>query len=134
MRRPLRFMPPLGPKPLSPKERVVAEWRGVDSSPAERSRPVKAMDDVMPGVMKKLRLDQRRVEAEIVRVWNGIMDPNVAAHAKPDRMVNGSTLCVVVDSNAWLDEIVRYRRKEILDRLQHSFGPELVKKISFRLG
>ena len=127
-------MPPLGPKPLSAKERVVAEWRGVDLTAAERSRPIKGMDDVMPGLMKKLRLDQRRVEAEIVRVWNSIMDPNVAAHAKPDRMVNRSTLCVVVDSNVWLDEIVRYRRKEILDRLQHSFGPEMVKKISFRLG
>ena len=133
MRRPFRFMPPRGPEPLNPKERVLAEWRRVDLSAAERSRPIKTMDDVMPGVVKRLRLDQRRAEAEIVRVWNSIMDPNVAAHAKPDRMVN-RTLCVVVDSNVWLDEIVRYRRKEILDRLHHSFGPELVKKISFRLG
>lgn len=133
MRRPFRFMPPRGPEPLNPKERVLAEWRRVDLSAAERSRPIKTMDDVMPGVVKKLRLDQRRAEAEIVRVWNSIMDPNLAAHAKPDRMVN-RTLCVVVDSNVWLDEIVRYRRKEILDRLHHSFGPELVKKISFRLG
>ena len=125
-------MPPLGPPPLSAKERVVTEWRGVDLSAAERARPAKTMDDVMPGVMKKLRLDQRRSEAEIVRVWNSIMDPNVAAHARPDRLVN-RTLCVVVDSNAWLDEIVRYRRKEILDRLHHSFGRELVTKISFRL-
>ena len=91
------------------------------------------MADVMPGLEKKLRLDQRRAEAEIVRVWNNIMDATVAAHARPDRMVN-RTLCVVVDSNAWLSEIVRYRRKEILDRLHHSFGPEMVKKISFRLG
>ena len=133
MRRPLRFMPPLGPPPLSAKERVVAEWRGIDLAAAERARPAKTMDDVMPGVMKKLRLDQRQAEAEIVRVWNSIMDPNIAAHAKPDRMVN-RTLCVVVDSNVWLDEILRYRRKEILDRLHHSFGREFVTKISFRLG
>ena len=126
-------MPPLGPQPLNPKERVLAEWRGVDLSAAERSRPVKGMDDIMPGVIKKLRLEQRQVEAQIVRVWNSIMDPNIAAHAKPDRMVN-RTLCVIVDSNAWLDEILRYRRKEILDRLHHSFGREMVQKISFRLG
>ena len=30
--------------------------------------------------------------------------------------------------------VVRYRRREILDRLQHSFGKEMVKKISFRVG
>lgn len=29
---------------------------------------------------------------------------------------------------------LRYRRKEILDRLQHSFGRGVIKKISFRVG
>ncbi len=39
-----------------------------------------------------------------------------------------------VDNSVWLDEIVRYRRKEILDRLQHSFGREMIARISFRVG
>jgi predicted nucleic acid-binding Zn ribbon protein len=128
-------MPALGPKPLTAKERVLAGWRGMDLSAAEKARThsAKTMDDMMPGVLKTLRLDQRRAEAEIVRVWNNILDPNIAAHAKPDRLRKG-TLFVLVDSNVWLDEICRYRRKEILDRLQHSFGHELVARISFRLG
>ena len=41
---------------------------------------------------------------------------------------------VNVDSSVWLDEIVRYRRREILDRLQHSFGRKMIQKISFRVG
>ena len=107
----------------------------MDLSPAEKAtaNPAKAMDTVLPGVLKTLRLDQRRVEAEIVRVWNNILDPNIAAHAKPNGLRNG-TLFVLVDSNAWLDEILRYRRKEILDRLRHSFGHEMILKISFSLG
>jgi hypothetical protein len=135
MRRPLRFLPPKGPPPLSGKERVLAEWRRVDVSAAEKAgaHPAKAMESVLPAVLKKLRLDQRRMEAEIVRVWNNIMDPNVAAHARPDHMHKG-TLFVLVDSNVWLDEICRYRRKEILDRLHHCFGRELVARISYRLG
>jgi len=44
------------------------------------------------------------------------------------------TLFVTVDSSPWLSEIVRYRRKEILARLQHSFGRDLISKISFRVG
>ena len=44
------------------------------------------------------------------------------------------TLFVTVDSSVWLSEIVRYRRKEILDRLQHSFGRDFITKISFRVG
>jgi hypothetical protein len=39
-----------------------------------------------------------------------------------------------VDSSVWLDEIVRYRRHEILQRMQHAMGREMVKKISFRIG
>ena len=127
-------MPPLGPPKLSPQQQVVAEFRRVDLTGAEkvRAHPAKTMEDVMPGVLKTLRLDQRRTEAQIVQMWNSIMDPNIAAHAKPAGLRKG-TLFVLVDSNAWLDEIVRYRRKEIMDRLHHSFGRELVTKISFRL-
>ena len=127
-------MPPKGPPPLSGTERALADWRRVDLTGAEKAAtPCKTMQDVFPGVMKTLRLDQRRTEAEIVRMWNSILDPNIAAHAKPNGLRNG-TLFVLVDSNVWLDEILRYRRKEIMDRLQHSFGRELITKISFRLG
>jgi hypothetical protein len=48
--------------------------------------------------------------------------------------VRKGTLFVTVDSSVWLSEIVRYRRKEILDRLQHSFGRNLIQRISFRVG
>jgi hypothetical protein len=44
------------------------------------------------------------------------------------------TLFVTVDSSVWLSEIVRYRRKEILDRLQHSFSRDFITRISFRVG
>jgi predicted nucleic acid-binding Zn ribbon protein len=61
------------------------------------------------------------------------MDPAVSGHAQPTGLRKG-TLFVTVDSSPWLDEIVRYRRKEILDRLQHSFGRETIARISFRVG
>ena len=46
-------------------------------------------------------------------------------------MKRSLALFVTVDSSVWLAEIVRYRRKEILDRLQHSFGKDLIARISF---
>jgi len=88
---------------------------------------------MMPAILSDLRIDQRRAEVEIVRVWNQLLDPNIVSHAQPVGLRKG-TLFVNVDSNAWLSEIVRYRRREILDRLQHSFGKELVQRISFRVG
>ena len=87
----------------------------------------------MPRVLSKLGLDRRRAEAEIVRVWNHLVDPNITAHAQPTGL-NKGTLFVTVDNSVWLSEIVRYRRKEILDRLQHSFGHDFIARISFRIG
>jgi predicted nucleic acid-binding Zn ribbon protein len=66
-----------------------------------------------------------------VRVWNSIIDPAIAEHAQPVGLAKG-TLFVDVDSSVWLSEIVRYRRKEILDRVQSSFGKDMVVRISFR--
>ena len=95
-----------------------------------RAQPLSAL---MPRVLSDLRLDSRRAEAEIGKVWNTLLDPSIVAHAQPTGLHKG-TLFVAVDSSVWLSEIVRYRRKEIIDRLQHAFGREVVKKISFRQG
>ena len=123
------------PRNLSARRRVLAQWRGVDLAPLETARAVRARraGDVLPKVMADLRMDSRRAEAEIIKVWNSLIDPNIVAHARPVGIRKG-TLFVTVDSSVWLSEIVRYRRREILDRLQHSFGRDLIQRISFRVG
>jgi hypothetical protein len=120
---------------MSPKERVYAQWRGAGLASMERGNSLRAraVNAVLPAVLSELRLDRRRVEAEVVKVWNDLLDPDVVAHAQPTGL-NKGTLFVSVDSSVWLSEIVRYRRKEILERLQHSFGREFILKISFRVG
>jgi hypothetical protein len=126
-------MPP--PKKTSARQKVLAQWRGVDLVPLEVAQAVRARDagKVVSKVLADLKMDSRRAEIEIVKVWNSSIDPNITAHAQPANLHKG-TLFVNVDSSAWLSEIVRYRRKEILDRLQHSFGKNMVRKISFRIG
>jgi predicted nucleic acid-binding Zn ribbon protein len=128
-------IPALGPPKLSPRQRVLAELRGLDLSPLEKTRAnsAQSIDQLMPKVLTNLGMDRRRAEAEIVRVWNHLIDPAITAHAQPTGIHKG-TLFVTVDNSAWLDEIVRYRRREILERLQHSFGRDLVARISFRVG
>jgi hypothetical protein len=120
---------------VAERRRVLAQWRGVDLVPLETARTdhAKPIGSFLNKLAGDLRLDRRRGEAEIVKVWNHLMDPNIAAHAQPVGLTKG-TLFVTVDSSVWLDEIVRYRRKEILTRLQHSFGKETIVKISFRVG
>ncbi len=132
---PPRHIPPRGPAKITPRERVCAQWRGIDLAPLKEAKAAsaRAVSAVLPGVLAGLRMDQRRAEAEVVKVWNHLLDPNIAAHAQPTGMRRG-TLFVTVDSSVWLSEIVRYRRKEILTRLQHSFGRDFIARISFRVG
>ena len=135
MAYPPKRIPPLGPPRTSKRQRVLAAWRGTDLSAAETAHTdrAKSAGTIMPRVLKDLRIDSRRAEAEVVKVWNDLLDPTTVAHAQPTGLHKG-TLFVNVDSSVWLAEIVRYRRKEILDRLQHSFGRDLIVRISFRVG
>lgn len=135
MMPPRRFIPPLGPPRRSARDRVLAQWRGVDVTPLEVAQKVteRRVGDLVPKVLTGFRIEQKRGEIEIVKVWNDLIDPNIVAHAQPVGL-NKGTLFVNVDNSVWLSEIVRYKRKEILERLQHSFGREIIQRISFRVG
>jgi predicted nucleic acid-binding Zn ribbon protein len=117
------------------RQSILAQWRGIDLDPVEKAnaRTAQPIEAVMPRLLAELGLERRCGETEIVRVWNNLLDPATVAHAQPSGLHKG-TLFVNVDSSVWLDEIVRYRRREILERLQNSFGKELITKISFRVG
>lgn len=132
---PRKFIPALGAPRRSQRDRVLAAWRGVDVTPLEKTvaRREKSAEQLVGTLFKSLRMDRRQAEAEIVTVWNNLIDPTITAHAQPTGVHKG-TLFVTVDSSVWLSEIVRYRRKEILTQLQSSFGKEMVARISFRAG
>lgn len=135
MMPPRKFIPALGAPRRSQRDRVLAAWRGVDVTPLEKTvaRREKTAEQLVGTLFKSLRMDRRQAEAEIVTVWNNLIDPTITAHAQPTGVHKG-TLFVTVDSSVWLSEIVRYRRKEILTQLQSSFGKEMIARISFRAG
>lgn len=113
----------------------MAAWRGVDLSDAEalrRYRP-KTAASLTKGLVERLNLSQKQSDTEIPKVWASAIDPRITAHAQPTGLRNG-TLFVTVDNNVWLHEIIRYHKREILSRLQTSFGKQKIQKISFRLG
>ena len=134
--RPPKFEPPLAWRIKStPRQKILAQWRGVDLTQEEKALAPsgRSAGELMPGVLKGIGLEKKQSDLEILKVWNDLMDPLVVAHARPAGLAKG-TLFVNVDSNVWLSEIVRYRRREILERLRHSFGPDLIQRISFRVG
>ena len=103
----------------SARESVLTSWRGINLTSLEQNRRAvaKAAGRVLPHVLKDLGLERRLSETAILKVWNNLIDPTITAHAQPTGLLRNSTLVVTVDSSVWLNEIVRYRRREILERL-----------------
>ena len=120
---------------LGPKDQALRDWRGMDLRPIEKAHKDQAVSacSVVKNVLNTLKLDRRRAETEVIKVWNQMIDPAVTEHAQPAGIRKG-TLFVSVDSSVWLDEIVRYRRHEILKRMQLAMSRDMIQKISFRIG
>ena len=139
MRRASRYAArPAGPRPTrgwNNRDSVLAEWRGVDLEPLEQAArsPERQAGDLVAALIQQLALPQRHAAIAVFKAWDQMVDPTVTPHARPAGLRKG-TLFVTVDSSVWLSEIVRYRQREILERLQHCFGRDLVARISFRLG
>ena len=133
---PTKYIPPLGSGKMSARRRVLAQWRGVDLTPLEAARAVRARaaGKIVSNVLADLKMDSRRADIEIVKVWNLLIDPNITAHAQPTGLNKKGTLFVNVDNDTWKYDIIRYHADEILKRLQYSFGLDRIKKISFRVG
>lgn len=64
------------------------------------------------------------------QLWHQIVGSRVAARSRPDRIENG-TLCIVVTSNAWAQEMSLLQRT-VLARLKHH-GVQ-VERLWFRVG
>ena len=107
----------------------------MDLRPVEKAYVDQAVSagSVIKNVLGGLKLDRRKAETEVIKVWNQTIDSTVTEHAQPSGIRKG-TLFVSVDSSVWLDEIVRYRRHEILKRMQLAMGRDMIQKISFRIG
>ena len=133
--RPFTRTPPLGAPPRSARERVLAAWRGVDVVPAEKARrdSFRPVSGLVSQTLVRMGLDRKRGEAEVVKVWNDLIDPTLTAHAQPTGL-NKGTLFVSVDHPGWHADIVRWHRKKILEQMRAAFGGEMIQRISFRIG
>lgn len=119
----------------SAREQTLAQWRQEEPKSWEKQNihSVKSIQSLVSEVTQKLNLEKKLADSEITLVWKNVVDPQIQEHAHPTGLRNG-TLFVTVDSPVWLDEIVRFRRKDILKSLQSAFSASELTRISFRCG
>ena len=82
----------LGPPPANARQRVLTQWRGVDADALAKTSLVRTRKagDLLPKVLTDMRIDVRRGEAEVLKVWNNLIDPGIVAHAQPTGQVRQS--------------------------------------------
>lgn len=91
------------------------------------------MSKLIPGVMKGLGLEQRLQQSQVFFLWPNLVGADIAQHAQPVSLRNGM-LIVAVDHPIWLQELSRYHKSFIVQKVQAMVGKKAVRNIVFRIG
>ncbi len=78
---------------------------------------------------------RREHDGELLRVWSlwdSLVGEIVAENARP-AAVKGNILVVNVTSSTWIHHL-QFNKKEIIKKINHAFGKELVGEIKFKIG
>jgi predicted nucleic acid-binding Zn ribbon protein len=114
------------------RAKVLSEWRGYRESPGspDRAQPV---GDSLEKVMRKLGLDERLTEGQILAAWKQIVGDWFALHTCPDRLRDGILYVRVIQSSIHY-ELDRNCKSRIIQKLKARFGATRIRDIRFRLG
>ena len=94
-----------------------------------RRKKTTTLGDAVQNLVRSLGMEGRLEEQQAVDRWPQVVGDRIAVHARAVYFDRGK-LVVEVDSAAWRQELF-FRKQEILNRLDHSFGKSLVQDIIF---
>lgn len=116
------------------RAQVLREWRpfGAASEP-NNARTAAPPSKLVPGVMKELGLEQRLQQSQVFSLWAQMVGTDIARHAQPVSLRN-NLLVVAVDHPVWLQELSRYHKTLLLQKIHATVGKKTVRDIIFRIG
>jgi len=85
--------------------------------------------DVLPAILKKLGLEQRFKEQQILSIWPSVVGMEIASRTRATRIEKG-TLYVHVEHGAWMQEL-HFIEKELLGKLRERAPGVKLNKIRF---
>lgn len=116
------------------RAQVLREWQpSCGDAEAGRQRLANPTNKLVPIVMKQLGLEQRLQQSQVFYHWSSIVGSDIARHAQPVSLRNGM-LIVAVDHPVWLDDLSRYHKGLILQKVRERVGKKAVRDIRFRIG
>ena len=116
------------------RTQVLREWRPFyTDGDLIGAKSANSTNNLVPLVMKRLGLEQRLQQSQAFHLWPNIVGQDIARHAQPVSLRNG-ILIVAVDHPIWLQELARYHKPLILQKVQERVGKKAVRDINFRIG
>ena len=91
----------------------------------------KRVSEVLPGLLKKLGLEEKAADAALGPVWKEAVGSNIALHTKPVQFQRGC-LVVAVDTPVWKMELERHCKGDILKKLGSK--DSRIKSLRFQIG
>ena len=88
--------------------------------------------DMIGGVLRKWEAQAGGPIGRIIFAWPDVVGEPIAANSRPVE-TEGTTLIVDVRDTIWRDQLARFYKKNIIDRLNGRLGGRPVRDIRFRV-
>jgi len=89
------------------------------------------ISDILKELKATTQLGQRLEEAQIWEHWTAIAGPELAPHATPVGVKDG-TLVIALESSVWMHKF-SYRKSEIIDRANEYLTQDKLSEVFLRL-
>lgn len=99
--------------------------------PPDDGKGVKTIGMILPGILKGIKPRSSGIIFLIEQKWRDIAG-RFAGHSRPAKVEKG-ILTVYVDSSAWLSEMSRFGKRDMLLSLDKSIGKDIVTGLSLVL-
>jgi predicted nucleic acid-binding Zn ribbon protein len=111
------------------RRRVIAEWRR-GSEPRDTSRYLHSSGELVPAVLRRLGIDRRMAEERLLAAWGDVVGEFIGRHSRPVRL-DRKTLVVAVAQPAVLYTLETSLKRQVVGKLQATFGEQVVRNVRF---
>lgn len=94
-----------------------------------KNRKFAKVGDVLPSLLKRLGLEQRFREQQVLSLWPSVVGEDIAARTEATKIDRG-VLYVRVDHGAWMQEL-HFIEKDLITKLRGAAPGVDLKKIRF---
>jgi len=95
-----------------------------------RTTEPKSINTSIATVLHDLGLEGKLKQYEVLDRWAGIVGEQIAKVTQAESMNDGK-LCVSVSRSTWRNELT-FLKRDLIARINHAMGAEIVKDITFR--